>query len=36
LAVQAEAVVAAYDTAGFTLVSREDIGEWSALVLKRN
>jgi ribosomal protein L11 methyltransferase len=36
LAVQAEAVVAAYDTAGFTLMSREDIGEWSALVLKRN
>ncbi|CAM8626902.1 PrmA Ribosomal protein L11 methylase [Paracoccaceae bacterium] len=36
LAVQAEAVVAAYNVAGFTLVSREDIGEWSALVLKRN
>ena len=27
---------AAYHAAGFTLVSREDIGEWSALVLKRN
>ena len=36
LAVQAEAVVAAYNAAGFTLIAREDIGEWSALVLKRN
>lgn len=36
LAVQAEAVTAAYVQAGFTPVSREDIGEWSALVLKRN
>ncbi|WP_227751699.1 50S ribosomal protein L11 methyltransferase [Tabrizicola oligotrophica] len=36
LAVQAEAVTAAYVAAGFTPVSREDLGEWSALVLKRN
>lgn len=36
LAVQAEAVTAAYVAAGFSPVSREDLGEWSALVLKRN
>lgn len=36
LVVQAEAVTAAYLAAGFTPVSREDLGEWSALVLKRN
>lgn len=36
LVVQAEAVTAAYLEAGFTPVSREDLGEWSALVLKRN
>ena len=36
LAVQAEAVTAAYIAAGFTPVSRDDLGEWSALVLKRN
>jgi ribosomal protein L11 methyltransferase len=36
LVVQAEAVTAAYVAAGFTPVSREDLGEWSALVLKRN
>lgn len=36
LAVQAEAVTAAYVANGFTPVSREDLGEWSALVLKRN
>jgi len=36
LQVQAEAVTAAYVQAGFTPVSREDLGEWSALVLKRN
>lgn len=35
LVVQAEAVTAAYIEAGFTLESREDIGEWSTLVLKR-
>lgn len=36
LVVQAEAVTAAYLAAGFTPVAREDLGEWSALVLKRN
>ena len=36
LVVQAEAVTAAYVTAGFVAVSREDLGEWSALVLRRN
>ena len=35
LVVQAEAITAAYVTAGFTPVSREDLGEWSALVLQR-
>lgn len=35
LVVQAEAVTAAYLAAGFTLQSRDDIGEWSTLVLKR-
>jgi ribosomal protein L11 methyltransferase len=36
LVVQADSIIAAYQTSGFTLVSREDLGEWSALVLKRN
>ena len=36
LVVQAEAVTAAYLTAGFTAMSRDDIGEWSTLVLRRN
>lgn len=36
LVVQAEAVTAAYVAEGFTPVSREDLGEWSALVLRRN
>lgn len=36
LVVQAEAVTAAYVAAGFTLEGREDIGEWSTLVLRRN
>jgi len=36
LVVQAESIIAAYDTAGFTLVSRNDLGEWAALVLRRN
>ena len=36
LVVQAEAVTAAYVAAGFTLQSRDDIGEWSTLVLRRN
>ncbi len=35
LVVQAEAVQAAYETNGFSLASREDIGEWSTLVLRR-
>jgi ribosomal protein L11 methyltransferase len=35
LVVQAEAVTAAYVAAGFALAAREDIGEWSTLVLKR-
>jgi ribosomal protein L11 methyltransferase len=35
LVVQAEAITAAYVTAGFTPVSREDLGEWSALILQR-
>lgn len=35
LAVQAEAVTDAYLAAGFTLDAREDIGEWSTLVLTR-
>lgn len=36
LVVQADAVTAAYIAAGFTLKSRDDLGEWSALVLRRN
>ncbi len=36
LVVQAEAVTAAYVAAGFTPESRDDIGEWSTLVLRRN
>ena len=36
LVVQAEAVTAAYVANGFTPESREDLGEWSALVLRRN
>ena len=35
LVVQAEAVTAAYVAAGFALDAREDIGEWSTLVLRR-
>lgn len=35
LAVQAEDVTAAYVSAGFGLDAREDIGEWSTLVLTR-
>ncbi|MDP3261495.1 MAG: 50S ribosomal protein L11 methyltransferase [Tabrizicola sp.] len=35
LVVQAEAVIAAYQAAGFRLQSRNDLGEWSALVLER-
>jgi ribosomal protein L11 methyltransferase len=36
LVVQAEAVLAAYITQGFQQVAREDLGEWSALVLQRH
>ena len=36
LVVQAEAVIAAYVAAGFTPVIRDDIGEWSTLVLRRD
>ncbi|WP_149141087.1 50S ribosomal protein L11 methyltransferase [Gemmobacter caeruleus] len=35
LVVQAEAVIAAYEAVAFSLQSREDLGEWSALVLKK-
>lgn len=35
LVVQAEGIIAAYHAAGFSLVAREDLGEWSALVLLR-
>ena len=36
LVIQAEAVMAAYLEAGFSLETREDIGEWATLVLRRN
>jgi ribosomal protein L11 methyltransferase len=36
LVVQAEAVTAAYVSAGFAPAVRDDIGEWSTLVLRRN
>lgn len=36
LILQADAVTTAYVKAGFSPVSREDLGEWSALVLRRN
>ena len=32
---QADEVIAAYQTAGFTLVSRNEFGDWTTLVLKR-
>lgn len=35
LVVQAEAILAAYTALGFVAESREDLGEWSALVLTR-
>ena len=35
LVVQAESITAAYISNGFTLQGREDLGEWSALVLRR-
>ncbi len=36
LVVQAEAVTSAYLAAGFSAQDRDDIGEWSTLVLRRN
>lgn len=36
LVVQADSVTSAYQVAGFAVKSREDIGEWSTLVLRRN
>ena len=36
LVTQAEAVTAAYHDAGFSSQEREDIGEWSTLILRRN
>jgi ribosomal protein L11 methyltransferase len=36
LAVQAEAVTAAYEAEGFCLQSRDDLGEWSTLVLQKS
>jgi ribosomal protein L11 methyltransferase len=35
LVVQAEAILAAYAAQGFALLHREDLGEWSALTLRR-
>jgi ribosomal protein L11 methyltransferase len=35
LVVQAEAVTAAYVATGHSLMKREDLGEWSTLVLKK-
>ncbi|MCU0903117.1 MAG: 50S ribosomal protein L11 methyltransferase [Tabrizicola sp.] len=36
LSVQADSVAAAYEGSGLCLQSRDDIGEWSTLVLQRN
>lgn len=36
LTTQADDVIAAYQTAGFTLDQRDDLGEWSTLTLTRN
>jgi ribosomal protein L11 methyltransferase len=36
LVVQADSITDAYVAAGFTPQAREDLGEWSALVLRRN
>ena len=36
LVVQAETITQAYTAAGHTLQAREDIGEWSTLVMRRN
>jgi len=35
LVVQAEAVIAAYVSSGFCLVDRNDLGEWSALIMQQ-
>ncbi|MGL4321145.1 MAG: 50S ribosomal protein L11 methyltransferase [Paracoccaceae bacterium] len=35
LVVQADSILAAYTAQGFELVAREDLGEWSALTLRR-
>ncbi len=35
LVIQADSIIAAYDAHGFVLESRNDLGEWSALVLVR-
>ncbi|MBL4915841.1 50S ribosomal protein L11 methyltransferase [Szabonella alba] len=35
LVVQADSIIAAYEAQGFALRSRDDLGEWSALVLER-
>lgn len=35
LTVQADSIIAAYEAEGFVLQSRNDLGEWSALVLRR-
>lgn len=36
LVVQAESILAAYVKSGFSAYNREDIGEWSTLVMRRN
>lgn len=36
LVVQADSVLRAYEDAGHSLVAREDIGEWSTLIVRRN
>ncbi|MDB6453894.1 50S ribosomal protein L11 methyltransferase [Falsirhodobacter sp. 20TX0035] len=35
LVVQAESILAAYEAQGFALVHREDLGEWSALTMRK-
>jgi ribosomal protein L11 methyltransferase len=36
LVVQADSIVSAYAAQGFALLHREDLGEWSALTLRRD
>ncbi|MEH7830168.1 50S ribosomal protein L11 methyltransferase [Gemmobacter denitrificans] len=36
LVVQAESIIAAYEAQGFTLEGREDLGEWTALLLRKD